>query len=115
VHLSQACLNPVLLGAGAVALQPSAATLAAFGGICAAKTAIDAACGRVLRPGGFRLAQLALVPVKDLVFAAAWAHGLVRSHVTWRGTRIRVRAGTRIDAAELQHAPGPLSAAPPAP
>lgn len=101
VHLSQACLNPVLLGAAAVAVDPGAGTLLAFGGVCAAKMAIDGACGRVLRPGGFRLGQLGLVPVKDLVYGLAWARGLVRSSVTWRGTRIRVRAGTRIEAADL--------------
>jgi ceramide glucosyltransferase len=112
VHLSQACLNPVLLGAAALALEPGAATLAAMGGLCAAKAAIDGACGRALRPGGFRVAQLALVPVKDLVFAAAWARGLVRSSVTWRGNRIRVLAGTRIEAGEPAGRSQPLTAAP---
>lgn len=112
VHLSQACLNPVLLGAAALAVEPGTVTLAAMGGLCAAKAAIDGACGRALRPGGFRMAQLALVPVKDLVFAAAWARGLVRSTVTWRGNRIRVQAGTRIDAAGLAGRGEPLTAAP---
>jgi ceramide glucosyltransferase len=97
VHLSQACLNPVLLGAAALLAEPGAATLAAFGGLCAAKAAIDGACGRVLRPGGFALRQLACVPAKDLVYAAAWARGLVRSSVLWRGNRIRVLDGTRIE------------------
>ncbi|MBK9518294.1 MAG: glycosyltransferase [Anaeromyxobacter sp.] len=112
VHLSQACLNPVLLGAAAVAADPGAATLLAFGGVCAAKMAIDGACGRVLRPGGFRLGQLGLVPVKDLVYGLAWARGLVRSSVTWRGTRIRVRAGTRIEAAGLEAGAEALDPAP---
>jgi len=112
VHLSQACLNPVLLGTAAFLSAPSSGTLAALGGLCAAKAALDGACGRVLRPGGFTLRQAALVPVKDLVYAAAWARGLVRSHVAWRGTRIRVLAGTRIDTASLAEAPGGLAELP---
>lgn len=112
VHLSQACLNPVLLGAAALAVEPGLVTLTALGGLCAGKAAIDGACGRALRPGGFRPWQLALVPVKDLVYAAAWARGLVRRSVTWRGNRIRVLAGTRIEAADLVGRTEPLAAAP---
>ncbi len=99
VHLSQACLNPVLLAAAALAAEPGAFTLAALCALSAGKACLDGACGRALRPGGFRLLQLALVPLKDLVYALAWARGLVRSTVDWRGTRIRVLAGTRIAAA----------------
>ena len=112
VHLAQACLNPVLLGAVALAADPGAFTLGALGGLCAAKAALDGACARMLRPGGFRLRQLGLVPVKDLVYGLAWARGLVRSHVDWRGQRIRVRTGTRIEAAALAGGTGPLAAEP---
>jgi ceramide glucosyltransferase len=111
VHLSQACLNPVLLGVTALVAEPGQLTLAALGGLCAAKVAIDGACGRALRPGGFRLLQLGLVPLKDLVYGVAWARGLVRSHVEWRGTRLRVLAGTRIDAAAAVGAAEPLAEA----
>jgi hypothetical protein len=52
------------------------------------------------------------VPLKDLVYGLAWGRGLVRSTVTWRGTRIRVQAGTRISAADLHAAAEPF--APPA-
>jgi ceramide glucosyltransferase len=110
VHLSQACLNPVLLGVAAVAAEPGTLTLAALGGLCAAKVAIDGACGRALRPGGFGLLALGLVPLKDLVYGVAWARGLVRSHVDWRGNRIRVLAGTRIGAAAPADAAGPFTA-----
>jgi ceramide glucosyltransferase len=102
VHLSQACLNPVLLGLAALAAELSPETMLAFGGLCAAKAGIDGACGRALRPGGFRARQLLLVPAKDLVYGVAWARGLVRSHVAWRGSRIRVLAGTRIEEAALE-------------
>ena len=98
VHLSQALLNPVMLGAAAVAAEPAAPALLAFAGLCLAKVGIDAACGRALRPGGFPARHLLLVPAKDLLFGAAWARGLVRSEVTWRGNRIRVLPGSRIAA-----------------
>jgi ceramide glucosyltransferase len=111
VHLSQALLNPVLLGAAAVAVEARPGTLLAFGGLCAAKVGIDGACGRALRPGGFRARQLLLVPAKDLVFGWAWAQGLFRSEVSWRGNRIRVLPGTRIEPCPAQAAPRSLAAA----
>jgi ceramide glucosyltransferase len=111
VHLSQALLNPVLLGAAAVAVEARPGTLLAFGGLCAAKVGIDGACGRALRPGGFRARQLLLVPAKDLVFGWAWAQGLFRSEVSWRGNRIRVLPGTRIEPGRAQAAPQSLAAA----
>ena len=40
---------------------------------------------------------LALVPLKDLLFGTAWAVGLFRSQVAWRGNRIVVGPGTRIE------------------
>jgi len=98
LYAAQALLNPVLLASAAALASPTAATLGALAGICTAKAALDGVAGRVLRPGGFRFAQLALVPVKDLVFGAAWLHGLVRRDVVWRGNRLLVTRGTRIEA-----------------
>lgn len=111
VHLSQALLNPVLLGAAAVAADARPGTLLAFGSLCAAKAGIDGACARALRPGGFRARQLLLVPAKDLVFGWAWARGLFRSEVVWRGNRIRVLPGTRIERCPAPAAPRSLAAA----
>jgi ceramide glucosyltransferase len=99
VHVAQAALNPVLLSAVALLSEPGATTGLAFAGLCATKVAIDGACGRALRPGGFGWRGL-LVPLKDLVYGLAWARGLVRSTVDWRGTRIRVLAGTCIEATQ---------------
>ncbi len=39
------------------------------------------------------------MPAKDLVFGASWLHGLVRRDVVWRGSRILVTRGTRIERA----------------
>ena len=37
-------------------------------------------------------------PLKDLILAVAWAHGLYGRSVTWRGNRLRVLPGTRLAA-----------------
>ena len=97
VYAAQAMLNPVLLAAGGLACARSGLAAAGFGGTCLLKAALDGASARALRPSGFSAAQLALVPAKDLVFGAAWAYGLVRRDVLWRGTRLLVGKGTRID------------------
>lgn len=96
IHLAQALLNPILLAAAAAAVRPAPETFLALGAVCAAKIALDGAAGRALRPGGYRLSQLALVPAKDLLVALPWARALFRSSVRWRGNRIRVLDGTRI-------------------
>ncbi|ABC80671.1 glycosyltransferase [Anaeromyxobacter dehalogenans] len=110
VYAAQVLLNPVLLAALGAAVAPSSGTLAALGVAVAAKTGLDGAAARALRPGGFTLAQLAVVPLKDLVFGAAWLHGLLRRDVVWRGTRLRVGPGTRIDSADARAVPPPAVA-----
>jgi ceramide glucosyltransferase len=98
VYASGALLNPVLLAGAAAAVAHTPAALAGFASTCAIKAALDGAAARALRAGGFRSWQLALVPVKDLVFGAVWAYSFVRRDVAWRGTRILVQRGTRIEA-----------------
>ena len=92
-----ALLNPVLLAALGLATAPGATSLGALAATCGAKIVLDGAAARALRPGGFRVRQLALVPLKDLVFGTAWVVGLFRSQVAWRGNRIVVGPGTRIE------------------
>jgi len=96
LHAAQVVLNPILVAAAALAARPGGGAAAAFCAVCLAKTAIDGVVARGLRPGGFTLRQLALVPLKDLAFGAAWGYGLVRDDVVWRGHRLRVLDGTRI-------------------
>lgn len=98
-YAAMGLLNPVLLGTLGLAAMPSATSAALCAGTFVAKAALDGAAARALRPGGFRLRQLALIPAKDLLFGAMWAVGLVRSDVAWRGRRIRVGRGTRIEEA----------------
>jgi ceramide glucosyltransferase len=102
--------NPVLLSAAALAALPTPGALAGFAGICAVKIVLDASTARALRPGGFRAAQLWAVPLKDLVFGGAWACGLLRSDVAWRGNRIRVGRGTRIVSTPTSEALGASAA-----
>jgi ceramide glucosyltransferase len=66
--------------------------------VCVAKAALDGAAARALRPGGFSAAQLAVVPLKDIVLGSAWLYGLLRRDVEWRGRRLLVTHGTRIEA-----------------
>ena len=104
-----ALLNPVLLATAGAAVAPGPVALGALAATCGVKIALDASAARLLRPGGFRPRQLALVPVKDLLFGAAWAAGLFRRTVAWRGTRLVVGAGTRIEAPAAAPLPAPVA------
>jgi ceramide glucosyltransferase len=97
LHAAQIVLNPVALAAAATALAPGREAFALLAATCATRAALDAACARHLRLGGFTWRQLLAVPLKDLLFATAWAHGLLRDEVVWRGKRLRVLAGTRLE------------------
>jgi ceramide glucosyltransferase len=94
---AQALLNPVLLALAGLAAGRDARALAGFVLVCAAKTAVDAANGRCLRPGGFALRHLLLVPLKDLAFGAAFLQGFLSDEVEWRGHRLRVLEGSRLE------------------
>lgn len=68
------------------------AALAGIGG----KVLADAAVARRLRGRMPRLADLAWVPVKDLLVAGVWLAGAFRSTICWRGHRLRVGRGSRL-------------------
>ncbi|MEY2669057.1 MAG: hypothetical protein RJA59_1695 [Pseudomonadota bacterium] len=88
--------NPVLFATLAFAVAPAPWTIAAWLAVAGARALLDGAAGSALRPGGFRPAQLLRVPVKDLLLGLAWMEGFFRRTVNWRGTRLRVGAGTRL-------------------
>lgn len=96
-YAGQLLLNPTVLAVAALAVEPGAPTLAAAGAVALARTALDAAMVTRLRGRGLRLRHLALAPAKDLVLGGAWLWGLFRRDVAWRGNRIVVRRGTRIE------------------
>ena len=95
-YWAQLLLNPLPLALAAVALHPVGTIATAAAGIACAKLACDAAVARQLRPGGFSLAALALVPLKDLLVGLAGLQGLLRSTVEWRGNRLLVLEGSRL-------------------
>ncbi|HVP65912.1 MAG TPA: ceramide glucosyltransferase [Anaeromyxobacteraceae bacterium] len=96
VYGSQVFLNPVAFAVAAAVVSPEAASATLLAAICAAKAVLDDAAARTLRGRGFRWRWLLLAPVKDLVFAVAWARGFVWNTVTWRGHRLRVLPGSAL-------------------
>jgi len=94
IYTSGLLLNPLALAAGGAALSPSLGSLEALLACAFAKAAYDASALRALRGGSITLAQLIASPLKDLLLASAWLHGMMRSTVKWRGNRLRVLAGT---------------------
>lgn len=58
---------------------------------------------RILRGKGFRLDHLLLVPLRDLIYVAAWLRGGTLREVSWRGNRFRVLAHTRLATREAIH------------
>jgi ceramide glucosyltransferase len=106
-YLGEPLLNPTpwLLGTLAAALRglsagpvtaPALALLAAAG--LGLKVALDGA--QLRRLSGLRppLRHLVWVPVKDLSIFALWTVGLFRRELDWRGNRLRVGAGSELDA-----------------
>jgi ceramide glucosyltransferase len=93
-------LNPVAFALAGAFLARDGAALLLLAAVCAAKAVLDGACGRALRERGFGWRKLALVPVKDLLFACAWVRGFTQSTVDWRGNRLRVLEGSRLERPE---------------
>lgn len=56
----------------------------------------DGACWRMLRGRRGLLRALPFFPLRDLVVLSAWASAPWRKHVSWRGNRVRVSAGSRL-------------------
>jgi len=86
---------PISLAAAAALVHPGSLTCAALALSCAARTLMDAWTARVLHPSSLGRRALAIA-LKDVLLCFAWAHGLLRREVTWRGTRLRVLAGSRL-------------------
>ena len=88
-------LNPVLWIALA-ALASRDLRLCLFGALgVAIKCAADALVLRRLGPPP-RLRQLLAVPFKDLLLAGVWGVGAFRRTIDWRGTRMRIEAGSQL-------------------
>jgi ceramide glucosyltransferase len=95
-YATQILLNPVALAAAAVFASPDRWTGLGMGIAALARSALHEWAARSLRRRGFSLLCL-LVPLSDLLVACAWAVGLVRNEITWRGNRFAVCEGTRLE------------------
>jgi len=112
---------PALVALGAAGAAAAAGGLAAGGwaaagaaAALAAHLAVEAAVlGRLTgrRP---RAAEIALLPLKDLLIAAVWLAAPFRRTVAWRGTRLRIGAGSRLYplGAGSRPTPAPATSAP---
>jgi ceramide glucosyltransferase len=107
LYFGELLLNPVALAAVGFGTAPSAAGLALFGAVAAAKVLLDAASAGRLRVEPFSRGAYLAIPVKDLLVGLAWAAGLFSSRVRWRGRRFRVMPGTRLVAEGKSLGPAP--------
>jgi ceramide glucosyltransferase len=96
VYTAQILLNPTAVALVAFAVHPTGATLGGFGACGALKIAYDALALHVLRGGRVPRRSLWASPLKDMVLAAAWMHGLTHREIEWRSNRLRVLPGTRL-------------------
>jgi len=95
-YAAQILLQPVALAAAAVAAMPGWRTALALAAVALARAAVHESCARMLRGRGFRAWALC-APISDLLVTAAWAVGFLRSEINWRGNRLRVCEGTRLE------------------
>jgi ceramide glucosyltransferase len=95
-YLTQILLNPVPLALAALIASPERATAVAFAAITLVRCALHDATARSLRGRGY-VARVVLAPIGDLLLACAWACAIFREEIDWRGNRLAVRAGTRLE------------------
>ena len=95
-YACQILLNPVALATAGLLAAPGRKTALGLGIVALARSALHQWSGRALRGRGFAGFCL-FAPVTDLLIACAWAAGLFRSEICWRGNRLRVRQGTRLE------------------
>ncbi len=93
IYAGEMVMNPIAVAGIALAIDPSASTLALASALGCLRVASDGVATRMLA-GSCRARDLAAVPLKDLLLALAWCHGMVRRRVDWRGNRLLVLPGT---------------------
>ncbi len=103
-YAAQILLNPVALAAAALLVSPGRSTVFALLAVAVARASLHGACVRAIRGRG-STAMAILAPMGDLLLAAAWALGLLRSEIDWRGKRLIVRDGTRLEPAAAPEFP----------
>ena len=94
-YAAQIILNPVALAFGAFLARPERWTALALVISALARAALVECSARALGRRAFSAFALC-APLADLILAAAWAAGLVRNRINWRGNFFRVSEGTRL-------------------
>jgi ceramide glucosyltransferase len=96
VYAGELLLNPILLCTLALCASPGALAGAGCAVGCTVRLVCDRLAVGALGAETGRRSALWASPLKDLLVGAAWAHGLVRSTIVWRGNVRRVLPGTRM-------------------
>lgn len=104
VYASQFLLYPLPFAVAALASDPAPAALAMAVLAVGSKAVLDGVTARTLRGSGFGARVLILSPLKDLLFVAAFLRAFLENTVEWRGNRLRVLSGSR-----LERLPAPAS------
>ena len=97
VYASQILLYPLPFAAAALASDPGAGALALAILAIGSKAALDGITARTLRGSGFGVRVLLLSPLKDILFQAAFLRAFLENTVEWRGNRLRVLPGSRLE------------------
>jgi ceramide glucosyltransferase len=95
-YAAQALLNPTMVAVAGLLAYPSLVTVGGLGVVAALKLAYDGAALTMLRGGSIPAAVLVASPAKDALLGCAWAVGLWRREIDWRGNPLRVLPGTRL-------------------
>jgi ceramide glucosyltransferase len=98
MYAAQIMLNPTFVAAAGALAYPSPLTAGGLGLVCALKLAYDGAALKLLRGGRVPWRTVLASPAKDALLACAWASGLWRREIDWRGNPLRVLPGTRLAA-----------------
>ncbi len=97
LNVGQAVVGfPVLLAGLACALGPSPGAALGFATVVVVKLALEWRAAALLGLRASAPAVFAAALVKDVLLAAAWLRALFVREIDWRGTRLRVVAGSRL-------------------
>lgn len=97
VYAAQALLYPLPFALAGVAVAPGHWTLGGAVAVWLARALLEASTAQFLRGKGFGIRVLWLSPLKDLLFLFALAKALGENTVQWRGNRLVVLAGSRLE------------------
>jgi len=97
IYAAQALLYPLPFALAGLALAPGPEALAAALLVWLAKASVDGTTARILRGTGFGIRIVWLSPLKDFLFLVAFARAFTENTVQWRGNRLLVQAGSRLE------------------